>query len=352
MGSISGQGGKVSHGFHCSQKTPFFLPFFSAILGLREQLTPAFELSSLPLISCELPYSSKCWRPPPGQLAAAGASTLTCLWASISTVTTWLWRMWGTFPANWLRGKRQGAQRLLKMQNRRDYGPLPGQAEAVSRRVWKNPGRSGSCRSQAEDPEPGRFGSAWPGFRPPGPYRGDFLESPSYLSRGSASRCRPPDEPSQAGWSPGRPGRVSLWKAYPQAPTRKEPLEPSDLWKTLWCQGFCLKILSVTTMQLFFVFFFFQQPWSPFWTLEPNRNNNNFYSKNNKNYTVNLRDYVLRDFPGGPVVKNLASNAGDAGSIPGQKTKIPGCWGTANLLPKPTCRKLLSRLALKPLHHN
>ena len=30
-----------------------------------------------------------------------------------------------------------------------------------------------------------------------------------------------------------------------------------------------------------------------------------------------------RDFPGGPVVKNLPSNAGDAGLIPGQGTKIP-----------------------------
>ena len=29
------------------------------------------------------------------------------------------------------------------------------------------------------------------------------------------------------------------------------------------------------------------------------------------------------DFPGGPVVKNLACNAGDRGSIPGQGTKIP-----------------------------
>ena len=29
------------------------------------------------------------------------------------------------------------------------------------------------------------------------------------------------------------------------------------------------------------------------------------------------------NFPGGPVVKNLASNAGDAGLIPGQGTKIP-----------------------------
>ena len=29
-----------------------------------------------------------------------------------------------------------------------------------------------------------------------------------------------------------------------------------------------------------------------------------------------------RDFPGGPVVKNLPSNAEDAGSIPGRGTKI------------------------------
>ena len=34
-----------------------------------------------------------------------------------------------------------------------------------------------------------------------------------------------------------------------------------------------------------------------------------------------------RDFPGGPVVKNLPSNAGDAGSIPGQGTKIPRAAG-------------------------
>ena len=33
--------------------------------------------------------------------------------------------------------------------------------------------------------------------------------------------------------------------------------------------------------------------------------------------------YVNWDFPGGPVVKNLPSNAGDAGSNPGWRTKIP-----------------------------
>ena len=31
----------------------------------------------------------------------------------------------------------------------------------------------------------------------------------------------------------------------------------------------------------------------------------------------------MAEFPHGPVVKNLPSNGGDAGSIPGQGTKIP-----------------------------
>ena len=32
---------------------------------------------------------------------------------------------------------------------------------------------------------------------------------------------------------------------------------------------------------------------------------------------------MLGDFPGAPVAKNLPSNAGDVGLIPGQGTKIP-----------------------------
>ena len=36
---------------------------------------------------------------------------------------------------------------------------------------------------------------------------------------------------------------------------------------------------------------------------------------------------LSRDFPGGPVVKNPPSNAGDTGSIPGQGTKIPHAVG-------------------------
>ena len=43
----------------------------------------------------------------------------------------------------------------------------------------------------------------------------------------------------------------------------------------------------------------------------------------------------FRDFPGGAVVKNLPSNAGDMGLIPGQGTKIPYAMG-----------------ATKPMRHN
>ena len=43
-----------------------------------------------------------------------------------------------------------------------------------------------------------------------------------------------------------------------------------------------------------------------------------------------------RDFPGGPVVKNLPSNVGDAGLIPHQGIKIPHATGQAT----------------KPAHHN
>ena len=36
---------------------------------------------------------------------------------------------------------------------------------------------------------------------------------------------------------------------------------------------------------------------------------------------------MLRDFPGGPVVKNPPANAGDAGLITGHGTKIPPALG-------------------------
>ena len=38
-----------------------------------------------------------------------------------------------------------------------------------------------------------------------------------------------------------------------------------------------------------------------------------------------------RDFPGGPVVKNISCNARDTGSIPVQGTKIPHAMEQLNL---------------------
>ena len=49
---------------------------------------------------------------------------------------------------------------------------------------------------------------------------------------------------------------------------------------------------------------------------------------------------LVGDFPGGRAVKNLPSNAGDVGSIPGRGTKIPHAAGQ------------LSPRALEPMHHN
>ena len=49
-----------------------------------------------------------------------------------------------------------------------------------------------------------------------------------------------------------------------------------------------------------------------------------------------------RDFPGGPVVENLPSNAGKMGLIPGLGTKIPPAVG--QLSADTTTRE--------PMHHN
>ena len=52
-----------------------------------------------------------------------------------------------------------------------------------------------------------------------------------------------------------------------------------------------------------------------------------------------------RDFPGGPVVKNLSCNAGDLGSIPGWGTKDPNTMGqiSPNTEPMQACRLQLER---------
>ena len=56
---------------------------------------------------------------------------------------------------------------------------------------------------------------------------------------------------------------------------------------------------------------------------------------------VNQKSRTMhRDFPGGPVVKNLPSNAGDVGSISGQETKIPHAAEQLSLhaaTTEPTC---------------
>ena len=40
-------------------------------------------------------------------------------------------------------------------------------------------------------------------------------------------------------------------------------------------------------------------------------------------WSITIKKYITRDFPGGPAVKSSPSNAGGAGSIPGQGTEIP-----------------------------
>ena len=54
------------------------------------------------------------------------------------------------------------------------------------------------------------------------------------------------------------------------------------------------------------------------------------------------------DFPGGPVVKNLPSNAGDTGSIPGQGTKIPHAMRQLESLHAATTEPLCSRAVALP----
>ena len=49
------------------------------------------------------------------------------------------------------------------------------------------------------------------------------------------------------------------------------------------------------------------------------------------------RKQTYGDFPGGPVIKNPPSNAGDMASIPGRGTKIPHAMG--QLSPRTTARE-------------
>ena len=54
----------------------------------------------------------------------------------------------------------------------------------------------------------------------------------------------------------------------------------------------------------------------------------------------NMLEMQVRDFPGGPVVKNPPCSAGEVGLIPGQGTKIPTCCRAtkpARRNTEPTC---------------
>ena len=53
---------------------------------------------------------------------------------------------------------------------------------------------------------------------------------------------------------------------------------------------------------------------------------------------LSSEDLSSRDFPGGPVVKNLPYSAGDVDSIPGQGTKIPHVAG--QISPRTTTTEL------------
>ena len=74
--------------------------------------------------------------------------------------------------------------------------------------------------------------------------------------------------------------------------------------------------------------FHLQQPFNPcskiIWT--PN--------KTLKSESVSDLHFLIkyRDFPGGPVVKNLPANAGDMGSTPGPGARIPHASGQLNLV--------------------
>ena len=128
-----------------SDHSPTFFPVptfgvsHSAILGHQDQLTPFFELNSLLPITPELPDSSELFHQGggrhqlPGQHASAGLLHLPPLGASISTATSWLWRAWATFSANWW---GRSARVPASLENAKPVWqpcPLRGHAEAISR---------------------------------------------------------------------------------------------------------------------------------------------------------------------------------------------------------------------------
>ena len=64
------------------------------------------------------------------------------------------------------------------------------------------------------------------------------------------------------------------------------------------------------------------------------------YESNNKATLGVVKKTNTGNFPDGPVVKNLPSNAGNKGSIPGQGTKIPHAVGRNQKLNKKTWHEM------------
>ena len=60
-----------------------------------------------------------------------------------------------------------------------------------------------------------------------------------------------------------------------------------------------------------------------------------------------VSEIIGGDVPGGPMVKNLPANAGDTGSIPGQKTKLSHAVG-----PLSPCATTTEPVCLQPVLHN
>ena len=71
-----------------------------------------------------------------------------------------------------------------------------------------------------------------------------------------------------------------------------------------------------------------------------------FYCTNFRKFTYGLKKWISRiktirngDFPGGPVIRNLPSNAGDSGLIPGWGTKMPHARENCMLQQRPSAAK-------------
>ena len=143
--------------------------------------------------------------------------------------------------------------------------PLPGHAKAAPRWVGQSPGRHRSCHGPGEEPEPGPFGFACPGFCP---YR--------------PSLCLPAEPPP--GWGGETQDHLTnlLRLASPQPGLGKYlgpvAFKPSGPWgpvSTSWSQGLCLS-LSLLPLGSYVT------AWSPLPSYGPIGNNKAFCSKKKK----------------------------------------------------------------------